>query len=658
MGSTACPWLPGLVGGDTVHMPSVDEGPGAIEESSPRRLEDPYAAIWQMPEGSGAERFVQDQLASWLRQKNVDVDLRTTATHRLGNDRLFVGHRSSSGAAQFQARLIEHNAQGTWRTELTTHAPRGEPGWLRLRVVSDRGAYVARPRLASFLLAGGQFRDGGALELTEHPTLVSLRLTQEVAEVITDFTREGLVFVAGTDDALPFDDFYRMVQRWTRDVVGLAEVYVLDPMATREMADILGESHAVAPWTIRTFLPDVDPAVEDNARFHRWLGTERLAHWSDARIQRTLGRIARGHAEARPLPEHVMASLRAFVAMENQLLVDSVGTSEHLASRLDASPSREGVDPSSTTVDAAGPSDSPVHVPQAATGSSAGTADVAEEAEQYLHALELVRRVLDVPEVSEDSLRAFMLRLSEHQQQARFELAERLAEQSDEIGRLNGELAQYRRLLEDAELDLAILQEERDDLADIEQWLRRELKSGNQPWLASAPLPDEERTGYPTSFQELLEWLSVPQFPNVVFTGDSGETSVLDLHQGLDVALRTAHDVLLALRDFARARKSGWAGNVETYLQHPPDGCRGIPRKKHAISESATVLGNERMARMRNFPVPVEVSPQGSIQMTAHFKLGLAGNVSPRLYYFDDTARSGNVYVGYIGPHLLNTKTN
>ena len=289
-------------------------------ELGPRdRAEAPYSAYWQFPAGGDTQAYIEGQLGAWLREKGFDVDLGTPEVHRQGDSRLFIGRHDSRSAPEFQARLVERNNKGTWITELTTRTPRRGPGWVRLRVTSDRGSYVAPPRLAKYLLTHGLFRDGGELNLTERPTVVSSSLVQDVAEVITDFSREGLVFVAGTDEDLAFDPFFGLVEDWTRDVVGLAEVYVLDPIATREMAEILGPDHAVEPWTIRTFLPDVDPAVEENGRRHRWLSTPRLADWPMPRIQRTLGRIARGHAETRPLPDHVLHSLRGFVRLENQL---------------------------------------------------------------------------------------------------------------------------------------------------------------------------------------------------------------------------------------------------------------------------------------------------------------------------------------------------
>ncbi len=31
---------------------------------------------------------------------------------------------------------------------------------------------------------------------------------------------------------------------------------------------------------------------------------------------------------------------------------------------------------------------------------------------------------------------------------------------------------------------------------------------------------------------------------------------------------------------------------------------------------------------------------------------------APRVYYFDDVERSAKLYIGYVGRHLINTKTN
>lgn len=47
-----------------------------------------------------------------------------------------------------------------------------------------------------------------------------------------------------------------------------------------------------------------------------------------------------------------------------------------------------------------------------------------------------------------------------------------------------------------------------------------------------------------------------------------------------------------------------------------------------------------------------------AILVGAHFKIAQSGTLSPRMHYYDDTTRSGNVSTGYLGPHLLTDMTN
>jgi hypothetical protein len=45
--------------------------------------------------------------------------------------------------------------------------------------------------------------------------------------------------------------------------------------------------------------------------------------------------------------------------------------------------------------------------------------------------------------------------------------------------------------------------------------------------------------------------------------------------------------------------------------------------------------------------------------MGAHVRIGASGSgrISPRLYFYDDTSQTENIYLGYLGRHLTNTKT-
>ena len=65
------------------------------------------------------------------------------------------------------------------------------------------------------------------------------------------------------------------------------------------------------------------------------------------------------------------------------------------------------------------------------------------------------------------------------------------------------------------------------------------------------------------------------------------------------------------------------------------------------------------MAKLRRFRVPSAISATGSAMMWAHVKIGNSGQTAPRLHYFDDTSGpTGAVIVGYIGPHLRNTRSS
>ncbi len=57
-------------------------------------------------------------------------------------------------------------------------------------------------------------------------------------------------------------------------------------------------------------------------------------------------------------------------------------------------------------------------------------------------------------------------------------------------------------------------------------------------------------------------------------------------------------------------------------------------------------------------PVPESAHPGGRVFMSEHLKLGQYRSVAPRLHFFHDGRNTGKVYVGYIGRHLPNTKTN
>ena len=116
---------------------------------------------------------------------------------------------------------------------------------------------------------------------------------------------------------------------------------------------------------------------------------------------------------------------------------------------------------------------------------------------------------------------------------------------------------------------------------------------------------------------------------------------------------------ILVLRDYMRAVEAGdFSGCVHDYLDKSIGVYRTCSQKRHSPTESETVRNNGKMCGERIFPVPVEVNPHGEVEMLAHFKTSHRDTNDPRMHYYADTQFTHKVYIGYIGPHLTNTKTN
>lgn len=148
-----------------------------------------------------------------------------------------------------------------------------------------------------------------------------------------------------------------------------------------------------------------------------------------------------------------------------------------------------------------------------------------------------------------------------------------------------------------------------------------------------------------------------------VVIGDTDEAAArldLDYPEQRRTWAAKAWDALCALEDFARARSSGeFAGGFYDWCANGPAGRRTISTRMIAMRESRTVVTRAKFSEPRTFRVPESVAPGGQVMMEAHIKLRPVGYPAPRIYFYDDSGgATGKVYVGYIGDHLPNTRTN
>jgi hypothetical protein len=442
-----------------------------------------------------------------------------------------------------------------------------------------------------------------------------------LVEAVCDPRRRTLVFVAGSDPRLPFDRWLGHVRDLLRDCVGLAGGYVLSPEATVQFNNAIGPAHQVDPWAVRTFHPGVEPDDLDDGRRHKVLGMDRIVADPVHRLAGMLGRRARRAALENPLPTAATKVDRVFAQIVNEDLLGAFDLDQSTT----AAPEQPSTD---TTTAAAVPVD-----------------PVLDALVRVLGCEITVDRVLELGQLAD---------LARHAQASRAAISARLAEYETELAELNADRHELRTRLDDAQLDAAVAEEERTTAAAEVRRLQKLLTIGGraeQIWVG-ADIPDPR----PQDCDELADMLDT--WTRVRFTGDLDQLRELDQYESTGGWASKIWDVLGALEDYARAVAEGsFAGNVHHYLANTPAGCRSFSAGRHS-PESPILRANPQLATLRTFPVPDTVCPDREIFMGAHFKIAQFGMISPRLHYHNDARGTGQIYVGYIGKHLKNSRTN
>jgi hypothetical protein len=165
----------------------------------------------------------------------------------------------------------------------------------------------------------------------------------------------------------------------------------------------------------------------------------------------------------------------------------------------------------------------------------------------------------------------------------------------------------------------------------------------------AAPEERDEPLRAPESWDELYERTAQLQNIRMTFSAVEPALGTLDHHQQSANWLERAWITLDALDEFAASDRSKYP-NFRLFCQEHP---RGKLTVVHVVlNEGETVRGNRRMQAERTF-----FTERGPLEMLAHVRIGSGAPPAPRLY-FHDASEEGVVYVGYIGPHLTNTKTN
>lgn len=598
-----------------------------------------YDAFLTLRPNAEAHDRVVEQITTWFREKNIEADPSKSSSIATADWGLDVVHHSGSQIRDMMLRLVESNHTGKWRTQLVLHAPDVGAGWIRLKVTNDGGRFVDVPRVATYIMDVLETFDGLAM-FTSEPRLFQMGQCEDLIDILCDPDRVAPVFVAGSNSELPFDAYFKRVHKWTKQVRGMGHVIVLNPLATDRFSDLVGPAHSAGAGTIRTYLREVDFASNIDARRHKILGTRRLVEQSDFETRKLLGRIVRGLAGDRSLPNSVSRVERTLRRIEDSSLLAGISSSAIDESlEVHAEDQRTGI------------AEAVLRVESAAT--------IADRAEIYLGQIELAKVILGVGSLDETELRNLAAAAERGRVTAKAidRVTRQLREHEVREMELEDEAKYLRELADDLELHLAITEAEQANLVDENRWLRDRLRAARDFEGATVTVPESAITRYPRTFDELLSRVDEFASAGVIYSGDRKLTLDLDALDRLERLVRAAWDALLTVSDFLRARRGGdCSGGLVGYIEQTPAGYRGMSNKKFSAGETGATMkqfGDERI-----FPVPREVSPDGLAAMKTHFKLGQVGMASPRMYVLDRSSLDDKVYVGYIGTHKTNTKTN
>lgn len=585
---------------------------------------------------SGVE-FTQvlNVVREWMIEKEIHADLSTSGRFvHPDNSSITEITRVTTPVDLFRLTLIEKNADSgaTYNTNLVING--GGSPWVWLDISNDINSYVAVPRVAQRLLKRFPFFDG-SWPMRPDATPVRTEGVPSLLKALADPHRRVPLLVAGSTDDPDMNEVFQLgLKHWGRQVFGMGGVALLDPPATQEFNKTVQRNFHLSPWSLRTFLPDLDLDDPSSSTRHRFVGAKRLVEDRPDRVASLLGHVARSVASTKPAPAAVLDALHRLDQESNRRLLESLRVRQ----------TREG--PRDTEIlrrHRRTPDDGEVQTP------------LTELEEQVAMVLDILgipsfedERLLDIAEVWEVSKQA---------EGATEQIASRLERLEEDNARLRSDREQYIALTELAESETALSGQREFELREQVLYLQSQLAKYEN----AADVYDEftipPAQGVPENMEDLVDRLVELEEHHVYFTGDARITEALAEQDHAGAVVRTTWEALQACVDYLRCKsQDDFQGSLHDYLKASPSGYRSFPVGKHAALESEST--RNQFWRERVFPVPAAVRDQKETFMESHFKLAKIGMVSPRMHYFDDSNSSGCIYVGYIGPHLQTVGTN
>ena len=507
------------------------------------------------------------------------------------------------------------------------------------------------------------------------------------------------------------DQWRKILKTLTDDSCGCASYFLLKPEVYDYFCQRIGNLK-MDKGCLRTYLPQVNPSDDLDPKRHRILTSSTLYHGLDGekkKFRRELSQIIartpcsyiweKGLDGELKKAQDVLSKQRLEVPTFRLALSPEVILEEAEETETSVAKAVEHVVQTVLASRKGEESDSKPHEQTAALQTPQVASDIqrtdrSRRPQWAAPLIELIRRFAPMfdPRTHDDmsdgveALSAGLSVIDERYNNLAQKVHKLTQDFQGEKNRLQKEIDAYEALFEQAEEDskaverVAELEEkiaEQELERSYERDERRKLEAENRKlqWQVSHPqvpahdFVDTERylDEPPADMATLFDWMTEDDMHRevreyVVFCDPNRMSDAILTLDDMSGNSRYAEDFwgfILVLRDYMRVRKElGFQGSVHEYLAERRGQYRIESQKRHSPTESETVRNNKKMCKERTFPVPVEVDPRGEVEMFAHFKTSHRDTNDPRMHYYADTRYTHKVYIGYIGPHLTNTKTN
>jgi hypothetical protein len=607
--------------------------------------------------------------------------------------------------------LVEERPNGRWLVRLyamraakgSRYRNRGGVLWVEVIPPSDFDYRTKPPRLIRKLLDEGVY--DGSMPLTDH--LEEIRDHEGVDRLIKwihDPDRRASIVVGAplTEGNSPKDAQHERYWRdalivLTKESLGCATYVALSPASYDLFQERIDADLRIPRASLRTYAPRVCPNDPLDYRRHRVLTANRLLDGYDEKAKKFQSRLAaliartpRTYLWENGLDSELQRAAR--VLDERRLSVPTHRSGSHHRNPVDLVEEVRGRDTDLPVSPAPMTESMSIGVREETTGETCVETSGNQEKKRrehrtwFLPLRSLIRRFL--PSFAPTSPRDLQSGI-DAVSRGLDEMNIRYDELDKKYECLRDELETHRELLEEAkrveedqssklvelrkveELKELQLAEEAEEQRALKQKIRQLVWEKDNPSAAgrdyAAKQAEDQLDESPASMSQLYDWMTGESFETVrryvVFSDPCAmEDDMLDIdsYDPLGRYAAVFWEYILVLRDYMRAREAGdfRGGSVHEYLAESRGQYRTCSQTRHRPIESETVRGGKRTSEERTFRVPEDVDPRGRIEMWAHFAPTHRDQNAPRMHYYADTRNTHKVYIGYIGPHLKNTKTN